>query len=230
MDVNVNLRWYQLNLTLICSGNCSSTLWHDIFLYNTWTDSSKSSANFTLEHHFLLYELSCSSSCPPQNLSVLINCRIFPYLCSQSNNDQYHIISSALSPRFLFSSQRSLSLHLDIYLISIVFFLDIDRQIPRSFLYHQICKNNASRPFCFYDETYLCLCRSSNYRAQCFIHNPQIDHCDKCLSGGQCLQGNPNDNNDFCVFVHHVIKVIDVSSTFNHLDFLSILHLSLHQQ
>jgi hypothetical protein len=102
-----------------------------------------------------------------------------------------------LTARFLFSSQRSLSLHLNIYLISIVFLLDIDRQIPHSFLYHQICKNNASRLFCFYDETYLCLCRSSDYRAQYFIHNAQIDHCDKCLSGGQCFQGNPNDNNDF---------------------------------
>ncbi len=29
------------------------------------------------------------------------------------------------------------------------------------------------------------------------IHDPQLDHCDKCLSGGKCLQGNPKDSNEF---------------------------------
>ncbi|CAF1130948.1 unnamed protein product [Adineta steineri] len=48
--------------------------------------------------------------------------------------------------------------------------------VPIVFRYHHICQND-NQSFCFHDENYLCICDSDNYRAECFIHNPQIDHC-----------------------------------------------------
>ncbi len=72
----------------------------------------------------------------------------------------------------------------------------IDDSVPSVFKYHHICQND-SQYICFYDENYLCLCQSNRYRADCFIHNPNLDHCDKCLSGGKCFQGNPKDPGDF---------------------------------
>ena len=68
--------------------------------------------------------------------------------------------------------------------------------MPSVFKYHQICQNNT-RLVCFHDESYFCICENDHYRAICFIHNPQLDRCDKCLSGGKCLQGDLTDPNDF---------------------------------
>ncbi|CAF5059537.1 unnamed protein product [Rotaria sp. Silwood1] len=36
-----------------------------------------------------------------------------------------------------------------------------------------------------------------HYEAICFSHNPQIDHCGKCLSKGQCLHGDLTNSKDF---------------------------------
>jgi hypothetical protein len=75
----------------------------------------------------------------------------------------------------------------------------MDQSIPIVFQYHSICQNNTEQ-FCFYDENYLCLCQFDHSRVECFIHNPQLDHCDKCLSGGKCLQNDPTNPNDFVCF------------------------------
>lgn len=76
---------------------------------------------------------------------------------------------------------------------------DMDRSVPLIFQFHHICRNDTTR-FCFYDENYLCLCKSLDSRAECFIHNTKLDHCDQCLSGGKCLQNDPIDSNDFRCF------------------------------
>ncbi|CAF1423463.1 unnamed protein product, partial [Adineta steineri] len=73
---------------------------------------------------------------------------------------------------------------------------DTDRSVSIVFQYHRICQNNTGE-FCFYDDNYLCLCKTNDFRAECFIHNPQLDYCDKCLSRGKCLQGDPTEPNDF---------------------------------
>ncbi|CAF3365925.1 unnamed protein product [Rotaria socialis] len=72
----------------------------------------------------------------------------------------------------------------------------IDQSVPDVFKYHHICQNDAKR-FCFHDENYLCICQPSHYRTECFGHNIQLDHCDNCLSGGKCIQGDRNHHNDF---------------------------------
>ena len=64
------------------------------------------------------------------------------------------------------------------------------------FKYHRICQNDTER-FCFHDEKYLCICESDHYRAECFGYNAQLDHCKNCLSGGKCIQGDRNDQDDF---------------------------------
>ncbi|CAF4374171.1 unnamed protein product [Rotaria socialis] len=72
----------------------------------------------------------------------------------------------------------------------------IDESVPAIFKYHNICRNDTQH-ICFYDENYICICQPDHYGANCFIHDTQLDHCDKCLSGGKCLQGDPKDLNDF---------------------------------
>jgi hypothetical protein len=73
---------------------------------------------------------------------------------------------------------------------------DVNKSLSPVFLYHLICRNDSQR-LCFHDENYLCICQSDHYRAECFIHDTQLDHCNKCLSGGTCLQGDIKDPNDF---------------------------------
>ncbi|CAF2228918.1 unnamed protein product [Rotaria magnacalcarata] len=72
----------------------------------------------------------------------------------------------------------------------------IDQSVPDVFKYHHICQNDGKR-FCFHDENYLCICQPNHYRTECFGHNIQLDHCDNCLSGGKCVQGDRNHHNDF---------------------------------
>ena len=72
----------------------------------------------------------------------------------------------------------------------------MDQSVAPVFKYHHICRNNTKR-FCFHDENYFCICQQDHYRAECFVHDPQLDHCDACLSGGKCLQGYPTDPNEF---------------------------------
>ncbi len=67
------------------------------------------------------------------------------------------------------------------------------------FKYHQLCRN-YSNLFCFHDENYVCICQSDHYRVECFRHDTQLDHCNKCLSDGKCLQGDLKDPNDFICF------------------------------
>lgn len=64
------------------------------------------------------------------------------------------------------------------------------------FRYHHICQSD-NRSLCFYDKNYFCICDFENYRADCFIHNPQLDQCDNCLSKGQCLRGDQKDVSNF---------------------------------
>ncbi len=42
---------------------------------------------------------------------------------------------------------------------------------------------------------YFCLC--GKRRAECFVYDPKIDHCDNCLSGGRCFRGDLKKVNDF---------------------------------
>ncbi|CAF2229873.1 unnamed protein product [Rotaria magnacalcarata] len=72
----------------------------------------------------------------------------------------------------------------------------IDQSVPDVFKYHHICQNDGKR-FCFHDENYLCICQPNHYRTECFGHNIQLDHCDNCLSGGKCVQGDRNHHNNF---------------------------------
>ena len=70
------------------------------------------------------------------------------------------------------------------------------------FRYHQICRANH---FCFHDATYLCICESDHYRAECFGHDLALDQCDRCLSKGKCVKGDLSDENDFiclCPYCH----------------------------
>ena len=64
------------------------------------------------------------------------------------------------------------------------------------FRYHQICRN-TSEAFCFLDQTYLCICQVDRHRADCFIHDPHIDHCSQCLSNGKCLRGDLDETNNY---------------------------------
>lgn len=72
----------------------------------------------------------------------------------------------------------------------------IDQSVPAIFTYHHICANNPQR-LCFHDQQYFCLCRAEHQGAECFLQDIRLDHCDKCLSGGKCLQGDLNNVNDF---------------------------------
>jgi hypothetical protein len=64
------------------------------------------------------------------------------------------------------------------------------------FNYHHVCRTNI-KLYCFHDENYLCVCENDHYRANCFGHDTQLDHCDKCLSEGKCLRGDLEDSNVF---------------------------------
>ncbi|UJR20169.1 hypothetical protein I4U23_023301 [Adineta vaga] len=69
-------------------------------------------------------------------------------------------------------------------------------RIPTVFEYHHICRNDTAR-ICFYDSNYLCLCQPEHKGVHCFVHDPFIDHCDLCLSGGKCIKGDVKNSNDF---------------------------------
>ncbi|CAF1557947.1 unnamed protein product [Rotaria magnacalcarata] len=71
--------------------------------------------------------------------------------------------------------------------------------IPDVFKYHQICQNDTDR-LCFHDQDYFCICESDNYRVQCFLFPFELDHCDKCLSGGRCIRGDLKTTDDFICF------------------------------
>lgn len=80
--------------------------------------------------------------------------------------------------------------------LTLIVILDVDRTIPTVFYFHRVCSNDTRR-VCFHYENYFCLCKSDDFRGECFIHNPELDRCSKCLSGGKCLQNDPQDRNDF---------------------------------
>ncbi|CAF1380624.1 unnamed protein product [Rotaria sordida] len=70
---------------------------------------------------------------------------------------------------------------------SFIFFLS-DPHIPTVFKYHRLChsSNTSLSPKCFHDTNYLCICSTSNSRAECF--SLPSDNCSKCLSNGRCVQ------------------------------------------
>ena len=76
------------------------------------------------------------------------------------------------------------------------FFSDINSSVLPVFKYHNICQSDTQR-LCFHDKNYLCICETDHNRADCFNYDTQLDHCDNCLSGGKCLQGDRKDSNDF---------------------------------
>ena len=63
-------------------------------------------------------------------------------------------------------------------------------------MYHEICQNRSDIS-CFFDETSFCVCESNHYRANCLGYDTTLDNCQRCLSGGKCIQGNLDDPNDF---------------------------------
>ncbi|CAF1128026.1 unnamed protein product [Adineta ricciae] len=73
---------------------------------------------------------------------------------------------------------------------------ELDQSIENVYKYHQICRHDI-KPVCFYDEDYFCICQQDHYRAECFIRDIERDSCEKCLSGGKCLQGDLRNPNDF---------------------------------
>ncbi len=82
----------------------------------------------------------------------------------------------------------------DVYVISrIVLFFCLVYQ------YHNICRDNSSSvpPLCFFDDQYLCICEAKNYRAECFLYDHQLDQCDQCFSGGRCVRGDLQKNDEF---------------------------------
>ena len=75
-------------------------------------------------------------------------------------------------------------------------FLDKSSTVSTVFKYHKLCQNNIEL-FCFHDSGYFCLCTPDQYRAECIIHNVQVDHCDYCFSSGKCLKGDLDDDDNF---------------------------------
>ncbi len=68
------------------------------------------------------------------------------------------------------------------------------------FKYHELCRpdqENRSLIICFRDDHYFCLCNMSIERAQCLRFDPDSDKCHHCLSGGQCIRGNLQQEQDF---------------------------------
>jgi hypothetical protein len=65
--------------------------------------------------------------------------------------------------------------------------------------YHSICRDNSSsvRPLCFFDDQYLCICETNNYRAECFLYDHQLDQCDQCFSGGRCIRGDLQKSDEY---------------------------------
>ncbi|CAF0897048.1 unnamed protein product [Adineta steineri] len=64
------------------------------------------------------------------------------------------------------------------------------------FMYHQICRNNTNL-FCFFDDTSFCLCQTDRYRVSCLGYDTKRDICKQCLSGGKCVRGDLDDQNNF---------------------------------
>lgn len=85
---------------------------------------------------------------------------------------------------------------------SIVYCLSIVDDVPLVFKYHQICSNDSHR-LCFYDDVYLCICEVSRKRVDCFDHDVTIDHCEWCLSGGNCIRGDRKMSTDFICLCPH---------------------------
>jgi hypothetical protein len=68
------------------------------------------------------------------------------------------------------------------------------------FKYHELCRDdreNSSSIICFRDDHYFCLCNTSIEHAQCLRFDPSSDKCHHCLSGGQCIRGNLQQEQDF---------------------------------
>jgi hypothetical protein len=59
--------------------------------------------------------------------------------------------------------------------------------------YHRPCQQSKENmtTVCFYDlNTYFCFCNETTHRASCFLYDFKSDHCNLCLNGGQCIQGD----------------------------------------
>ena len=80
----------------------------------------------------------------------------------------------------------------------------ISPKTPSVFKYHDICRNDTRR-FCFYDSEYLCICHTDHTQVDCFGHstNRELDYCQGCMSGGQCVKGDPTDPNNFVCLCPH---------------------------
>lgn len=68
------------------------------------------------------------------------------------------------------------------------------------FKYHDFCRyqqSNRSARICFRDDHYFCLCNMTIQRAQCLRFNPYSDKCQHCLSGGHCIRGRIQQEQDF---------------------------------
>ncbi|CAF1136975.1 unnamed protein product [Adineta steineri] len=71
--------------------------------------------------------------------------------------------------------------------------------IPILFKYHRICQYYKDL-YCFYNDDYLCICELDHHRANCLLHDINIDRCNYCFSNGKCLRGSLKDEkNFFCI-------------------------------
>lgn len=83
------------------------------------------------------------------------------------------------------------------------YFLNIDDK--NIFKYHQICQNDTNR-FCFYDTIYLCVCRADHRRVDCFGHEPFLERCSLCLSGGTCVKQDLKSSSNFICLCPHCFQ------------------------
>jgi hypothetical protein len=68
------------------------------------------------------------------------------------------------------------------------------------FKYNDLCRQhpgNRSSIVCFRDDHYFCLCNMTIQHAQCLRFDPHSDKCQHCLSGGHCIRGNVQHEQDF---------------------------------
>ena len=81
--------------------------------------------------------------------------------------------------------------------ILVVYFNGIDlNKSSMLFEYNLLCDKPYSL-MCFHDDNYNCLCDMYN-RAECFRYDSRLDQCnERCLVGGQCIQGDLTDRKDF---------------------------------
>ena len=58
--------------------------------------------------------------------------------------------------------------------------------------YHTLCRNYSPSLLsgCFFDDGYLCICETNNYRAECVRYDHRLDRCDLCYSNGRCIRGD----------------------------------------